>query len=185
MDRTLIIVKPHAVKRGLTGSFLERFERMGLRIRAIKVLNESREFWTSFYPSHESWFKNAGGKTLENCRNNKIDVRSRLGTDDPIAIGRMVKAWLVEHMTSGDAIAAVLEGNEALNKVRIACGHTLPNMASPGTIRFDFSTDSPALANEERRPVYNLIHASDPSGNRDDMSEAQYEIRLVFPELCC
>ena len=64
----------------------------------------------------------------------------------------MVKSWLVDHLAEGAAIAAVLEGNEGQEKVRLACGATLPNRAALGTIRFDYTCDSPAAANEERRP---------------------------------
>ena len=181
MKRTLVIIKPHAVQRGLVGEFLTRFERMGLKIAAIQVVNEQPEFWERFYPSDEHWYENAGRKTLENCRQNDIDVQERLGTTDPAAIGRMVMRWLVDHMSSGDSIAVVLEGNEALRKVRAACGATLPNTATPGTIRFDYSTDSPTLANDEKRPVYNLIHASDPDESRNGQSAVEYDIGMFFP----
>lgn len=67
MQRTLIIVKPHAVARGLTGEFLARFERMGLRIAAIKVVNGDRDLWEQFYPSDEAWLRNVGGKTGEDA----------------------------------------------------------------------------------------------------------------------
>ena len=153
---------------------------MGLKITEIKVVRESAEFWEKFYPSDESWYNNAGSKTLESCQRIGIDVQARLGTTDAPAIGRMVKQWLVDHMSSGPSIAVVLEGNEALTKVRTACGKTLPNVAAPGTIRFDFSTDSPGLANEEKRPVFNLIHASDPEETRDGQQAADYEIAMFF-----
>lgn len=180
MDKTLIIVKPHAVVRGLTGEFLARFERMGLKIEEIKVVREGAEFWENFYPSAQEWFINAGSKTLDSCKALGIDVNERLGTTDPASIGRMVKTWLVDHMSSGVSIAVVLSGNEAMVKVRTACGKTLPNMAAPGTIRFDYSSDSPSLANEEKRPVFNLIHASDPEETRDGKISAEYEIGLFF-----
>ena len=180
MNRTLIIVKPHAVERGLVGTFLERFEKMRLNLEAVKVLRESAEFWTRFYPSHDEWCKNVGSKTLENCSRFGISVKEHLGTDEAEAIGRLVKGWLVDHMTSGPSVAAIISGNEATTKVRLACGSTLPNMAAPGTIRFDYSTDSPILANLEKRPVYNLIHASDPSETREGVSAAEYEIGMVF-----
>ena len=95
----------------------------------------------------------------------------------------MVKEWLVENMSSAESIAVVLSGNEALQKVRAACGKTLPNIAAPGTIRFDYSTDSPTLANDEKRPVFNLIHASDPEEEREGRAAVDYEIELFFPEL--
>jgi nucleoside-diphosphate kinase len=50
-------------------------------------------------------------------------------------------------------------------------------MAAPGTIRGEYSSDSPDLANEEQRPVRNLVHAS------GDPEEAEREIALWFPEL--
>ena len=182
-ERTLIIVKPHAVERGLTGEFLARFERMGLRIAATKVLKGERGLWERFYPSDETWLCNVGGKTMENAKARSLDVKERLGTDDPKAIGTMVKGWLVDHMASGAAIAAVLEGNEAQEKVRAACGATLPNKAAPGTIRFDYSCDSPAAANDEQRPVFNLIHASDPTESRGGLSAASSGADLHFRRL--
>src|ERR1700733_1589653 len=183
MQKTLVIVKPHAVIRGLTGEIISRFERMGMKILAIKVVHEPREFWNEFYPTDDTWFKSVGTKTLENCKAFGIDVAKRLGTDDAGKIGLMVKGWLLDHMASGSAVAMVLGGNEALTKVRTACGATLPNRAVPGTIRFELSTDSPTLANEEKRPVYNIVHASDPEEMRDGVSAFDYEIKLIFPDL--
>lgn len=178
MDRTLIILKPHAVERRLTGRILARFEDMGLSIRDIKRFQGSVDLWRDFYPSDETWFRNAGSKTLESCQRAGIVVQDELGTSDPIVIGNMIKEWLVAHMSSGPCVAAILEGNEAQRKVRKACGATLPNVAEPGTIRFDFSCDSPSLANREKRPVFNLIHASDP----DEEGSVEKEILLVFGE---
>ncbi len=176
MDRTLIILKPHAVQRGLTGRVLSRFEDMGLRISKIKAFIGTPELWRLFYPSDDLWLRNAGSKTLKSCHEAGIDVFKELGTTDPLSIGRMIKDWLVTHMSSGTCIAAILEGNDAPRKVRKACGSTLPNVAEPGTIRFEFSTDSPALANSEKRPVFNIIHASDP----DEDGSIEKEISLVF-----
>ena len=182
-NRTLIIVKPHAVARKLAGVFLQRFENMGLAIGAIKALHPGSIAWDKFYPSDKLWFINVGNKTLDNCRSMGIDVQNELGTEDPEKIGHLVKGWLVDHMSSDISIAVLLEGNEALFKVRSACGATLPNKAAPGTIRFDYSTDSPGLANAEKRPVYNLIHASDPDEMRGDIPASDYEISIIFPEL--
>lgn len=181
--KTLVIVKPNAVERGLVGVFLERFERIGLRILQIKVLYEDDEFWSKFYPSDEEWFRNVGRKTLENSEIRKINVEEKFGTRDPIAIGKSVKQWLVRNMASGPSVAALLGGNEICYKVRAACGSTLPNVAQPGTIRFDFSSDSPAAANAEERAVDNLIHACDPEEMRGDIDAVEYEISLVFPGL--
>lgn len=178
MDRTLIILKPHAVTRKLTGRILARFEDAGLDIVELKMLRGSAELWKQFYPSDDTWFKNVGTKTLTSCQELGIDVQAEIGTRDPLVIGKRVKEWLVGHMSSGPCVAAILEGNEAPTKVRKLCGATLPNLAAPGTIRFDFSSDSPALANREKRPVFNLIHASDP----DEENSFARESALVFKD---
>jgi nucleoside-diphosphate kinase len=151
---------------------------MGLTIRNIKHFHGSNSLWQRFYPSDEIWFKNAGLKTLKSCEDAGIDVKAELGTTDPLAIGKMIKGWLVDHMSSGPCVAVILEGNEAPSKVRKACGPTLPNLGQPGNIRFDFSSDSPALANREKRPVFNLIHASDP----EEEGSVEKEILIIFGE---
>jgi nucleoside-diphosphate kinase len=58
--------------------------------------------------------------------------------------------------------------------VRKICGVTLPYLADMGTIRGDFSADSPAIANSEKRAVMNLVHASETP------QEAQHEINFWF-----
>lgn len=181
MNRTLFLVKPHAVQRKLVGTFLSRFEAMGLEIDAIRLVREPPDFWNRFYPSEDEWFHNAGSKTAEDYARSNIDPIAKLGTDKPIEIGKLVKKWLVEHMSAEPSVAVIWRGNEAVAKVRTAVGKTLPNIAAPGTIRFDYSSDSPRLANDEGRPVYNLVHASDPDEVRDGMAAAEYEIGLVFP----
>ncbi len=52
MNRTLILVKPDAYERGLTGEIVSRFERRGLRIHAIKRLHLSRETAERHYEEH-------------------------------------------------------------------------------------------------------------------------------------
>ena len=69
----------------------------------------------------------------------------------------------------------VIEGIQAIDMVRKLCGHTLPFKADVGTIRGDYSVDSPAVANAERRAIHNIIHAS------ENASEAKNEIALWFP----
>jgi nucleoside-diphosphate kinase len=78
-------------------------------------------------------------------------------------------------MTSGPVIAMVVEGIQAVDMVRKLAGHTLPFKADVGTIRGDYSVDSPAVANVEMRAIHNLIHASEIA------SEAEAEIKLWFP----
>jgi nucleoside-diphosphate kinase len=68
----------------------------------------------------------------------------------------------------------VIQGIHAIDNVRKIAGPTLPNLAPVGTIRGDFSIDSPLLANKEKRAVMNLVHASETP------EEAQHEIKHWF-----
>jgi len=79
-------------------------------------------------------------------------------------------------MTSGPVLAFVLQGPHAIEVVRKIVGFTLPQKSQPGTIRGDYSFDSSYLANKNKRPIRNLIHAS---GNKE---EAEFELSLWFSE---
>lgn len=98
------------------------------------------------------------------------------GTNDPYEVGSQIRSWLSEYLLSGPLIPCELAGNRAVTAVRNLIGDTLPIRATPGSIRADYSTDSPDLAASERRPVHNLIHAS------GDVLEADRELKLWFPE---
>ena len=52
MDRTLILVKPDAFERGLTGEIVARFERKGLRLGAMKLMTVERELAERHYAEH-------------------------------------------------------------------------------------------------------------------------------------
>ena len=89
----------------------------------------------------------------------------------------MVKVWLIDYITSGSVVAMVWEGPLAVSNVRRMCGNTVPSKAEPGSIRGKYGLDSAVSANAEKRPIFNLIHAS---GN---VEEAATEIKLWFPEI--
>lgn len=176
-ERTLVIVKPDAYMRGLTGAVIARIEQRGLAVEAIRVSRNEREFVDNHYPRSEEWLSIVGNKTLSDYGRLGISARDRLGTDDALEIGMMVRAWLTEFMLSAPIVPMVVSGNRAIGTVRKLIGSTLPVDAAPGTIRGDYSSDSPDVANEEKRPVLNLVHAS------GDPEEAAREIKLWFPEL--
>lgn len=134
----------------------------------------SEELLTEHYPSDAEWLGIVGQKTLETYARYGGDPVAVLGTSDAVEIGRIVKGWLVKHMASGKIVVAVVVGNHAIDAVRKLVGATIPLNADPGTIRGMLSTDSPDLANEEMRPVRNLVHAS------GDPEEAAREIALWF-----
>ncbi len=160
-ELTLLIVKPDAVRRGLIGEILSRVERVGLKPIGMKFLLPTREQIDGFYPLTESWLRSAGTKMLRAYEELGRTPRDDLGTDDPVELGRIIRAWLVDYMTSGPILVVALKGNRAVEVLRKLVGPTLPYAAPPGTIRGDFSSDSPETATLERRVVMNLVHASD------------------------
>ncbi|HII46432.1 nucleoside-diphosphate kinase [Pyrobaculum aerophilum] len=176
VEKTLLILKPDAVARGLVGEIISRFEKAGLKIVALKMVKASPEEIERFYPSSEEWLRSAGQKLLKAYQELGIDPRAKIGTDDPVEVGRIIKRSLVKYMTSGPIVVMVLKGNRAVEIVRKLVGPTSPHSAPPGTIRGDYSIDSPDLAAEEGRVVFNLVHAS------DSPSEAEREIRFWFRE---
>ncbi len=176
-ERTLVIVKPDAYGRGLTGTIVARLEQRGLALEAIRISRGEAEMVEDHYPRSAEWLAIVGGKTLDDYARLGISARDKLDTDDAVEIGRMVRKWLTEFMLSGPVVPMVVSGNRAIETVRKIVGATLPVAALPGTIRGDFSSDSADLANEELRPVLNLVHAS------GDPEEAAREIKLWFPDL--
>lgn len=176
-QRTLVIVKPDAYTRGLTGEILARLEQRGLVVEAMRVSRNETAIVEDHYPQTDEWLAGVGGKTLKSYADQGISARERLGTDNAAEIGRMVRGWLSEYLLSSPIVPMVISGNQAIKTVRKLVGDTLPYEALPGTIRGDFSSDSPDIANEQGRPVQNLVHAS------GDPEEAEREIKLWFPEL--
>lgn len=173
-ERTLIFIKPDGVQRGLVGEVLRRFERTGLKIVGLKMVQATPAFLERHYPGDETFLRTIGGKTREAFAAAGLDVRQDTGSDDPLVIGRAVRGWLIEYVSGGPVVAFVLEGIQAVGTARKIVGDTLPFRAAPGTIRGDLSIDSPTVANVQRRPVRNLIHAS------GTVEEAEFELGLWF-----
>ena len=174
-ERTVVLIKPDAVKRGLIGEITHRFEKAGLKIIAMKMVWVDRELASKHYPdSRVEMLKGIGVKTLETYHKYGLDLGEDISKLKPEEIGKMVNGWNVDFITSGPVIALLLEGLHAIDNVRMMVGNTMPTFAQPGTIRGDFSIDSAALANVRKRAVRNLIHAS---GN---LEEAKYEEELWF-----
>lgn len=173
-ERSLVFLKPDGVARGLVGEVISRFERAGLKLVGMKMIWPTPEFLARHYPKDETFLKTIGGKTKEAFASYGLDVKRETGTDDALEIGNQVRGWLIKYVSSGPVVAFVVEGIHAISVVRKLVGDTLPFRAAPGTIRGDFSIDSPTVANLARRPVHNLIHAS------GSIEEAAFEIPLWF-----
>jgi nucleoside-diphosphate kinase len=134
MERTLVLVKPDAVRRSQVGEVVRRFEAAGLGIRAMKMVSLERREAEGFYQVHR---------------------------------GRPFFASLTEFMSSGPTVAMVLEGPDAIGRVRKLMGATDPAKAEPGTIRKDLGTSI----------EQNTVHGS------DSPESAAYEVPYFFSAL--
>ena len=132
-QRTLVLLKPDALQRGLVGEIVSRLERRGLKVVAMKMIWMDEALANRHYAVHRD---------------------------------KVFFATLVEFITSGPIIAAILEGDDAVEVVRETMGETDPALARPGTIRGDLAQDI----------GHNLIHGSDSE------ETAKEEIGLFFSE---
>ena len=174
-QQTFCMIKPDGVMRGLVGEIISRIEKGGLKIVGLKMVLASEDHILKHYPmSDQAWIDRLGDKGLDTFKALSLDVKEILGTDDKSEIGKNVAQTLVKYMTSGPVICMVVEGVQAIDMVRKLAGHTLPFKAEMGTIRGDFSVDSPAVANLEGRAIHNLFHASETE------DEAKNEMNLWF-----
>lgn len=176
IEQSLVLLKPDAVVRGVTGEILHRFERVGLKIVGMKMVHPDVDFVKKHYLTTDEKLKIIGERTLSDCVEFDIDVVANMGTNDPVEIGRQVWNWNVEFLSSGPVLAIVFEGVNSVQNIRNMVGATVPSKAAPGTIRGDFSLDTAVGANKRKRTVYNLIHAS------GSVEEANDEIRLWFSD---
>jgi len=173
-EKTVVLVKPDGVMRGLVGEVISRFERAGLKLVALRMVQIDKAFAQKHQPTSDEWLEGIGAKTLGSYEKFGRDAKKELGTDDPKEIGELVANWNLEYLTSGPIVSMIWEGHNSIDMVRKMIGNTLPAFAVPGTIRGDFSKDSPALANAMKRGIRNVVHAS---GNKE---EASNEIDLWF-----
>jgi nucleoside-diphosphate kinase len=174
-QRTYCMVKPDGVARGLIGEIIHRIEKAGLKVVAMKVIVPTKEQATAHLPySDEAWIERLGTKTLGTFEDLQLDAKDLLGSDDKRTVGKEVADNLIQFLCSGPVVCIIVEGVQAIDMVRKLAGHTLPFKAEMGTIRGDFSVDSPAIANMQKRPVHNLFHAS------ENESEAQNEMQVWF-----
>jgi nucleoside-diphosphate kinase len=129
-ERTLVVLKPDAVARGLAGRIIQRFEDASMKIIGIKMRQMDAEFTRRHY----------------------FDLEDRLGP--------VVYHATAAFMQRGPVIALVIEGEEAVTTVRKIVGSTYPSEAQPGSIRGDFAHQSKAVATTTGKAVANLVHAS-------------------------
>src|SRR3989344_1169070 len=87
-ERTLVLIKPDAVKRGLIGEVIRRIERVGLKVIGLQMMRPTVEHFNKHYPGSDDFLRVIGGETLETYAKVGMDAAKEMGTDDPLAIGR-------------------------------------------------------------------------------------------------
>lgn len=172
-EKTLVLLKPDAIQRNLTGKIIARFEDSGLKIIGMKMLWADEKQALNHYPLDEEWAKNLFEKTKKAYeKDNK-----KMEYTDHIHLGKTIQSWLTQFLREGPIIALVIEGPHAIELVRKMVGSTEPRQALPGTIRGDFaSIESYSLADTKKRVLRNLIHAS------DTLENAKKEIKVWFKD---
>lgn len=173
-EKTFVLVKPDGVRKGLIGEIIRRFEQRDLKIVALEMFQPTSDLIDNHYPKNEAWITRLGEKTKATYEKYGYDLIADFGTDDTSKIGPEVRKWVIKFMTSAPIVKIVVQGIHAVDVVRKIAGDTMPYKADMGTIRGDFSIDSPALANKEKRAVMNIVHCSETP------EEAEHEIKHWF-----
>ncbi|KKT19875.1 MAG: Nucleoside diphosphate kinase [Candidatus Nomurabacteria bacterium GW2011_GWF2_43_8] len=175
-EKTYVMIKPDGVRKGLIGEVIRRLEQRDLKIVAIEMFQPSHDQIDNHYPKNQEWITRLGEKTKSTYEKYGFDMLADFGTTDTSKIGPEIRKWLVDYMLSAPLVKMVVQGTHAVDVVRKIAGDTLPYKADMGTIRGDFSIDSPALANKEKRAVMNIMHCSETP------EEAEHEIKHWFGE---
>ncbi len=170
-ERTLVLLKPDAVQRSLVGEIIQRIERTGLKIAALKLTYADEDVCWKHYNKDEAWFREKGQIMIENRKEKGSPIEK-----EAVEYGKDILRANIAFMTSGPLVAMVVQGNQAVGIVQKLVGETEPLTSDIGTIRGDYTIDSQALSNADGRAVRNLIHCS------DETAEAEREIPLWFNE---
>ncbi len=169
-EQTLVIIKPDGIQRSLVGEIIGRFERVGLKLVAMKMVLPDEQFVEAHYTLDPEWRRITGEKTIKSYK----DRGKTPPSEDPLEITAAILERLKKYMTASPVIAMVLEGAHAVKIVRKLIGGTEPLTSDVGTIRGDFVLDSYEMSDGDSRSVRNLIHASESVG------EAEKEIAHWF-----
>lgn len=176
IQRSLVLLKPDAVSRGLSGEIITRLERCGLKIVGARLLRPDMEIGRDHYKKDEEWKIKVGERAIQECAEFNLDVKEVFGTTSPVEIGNEVVERNAEFLNSGAVMALVFQGPNAVKKIRNLIGSTFPESANPGTIRGDFGLENSFTGTKRKRTTYNLIHAS------GSVEEAEEEIKIWFKE---
>ncbi len=169
-ERSLVLIKPDGVQRGLVGEIISRFEKKGLKITAMKMVWPTLEMAKKHYDQPVEAMMLLGNRTIESYKEKGLKPKF----SDPIEIAKDIQTRLLKYLVVGPVLAMVIEGAHAIAHVRKIRGGTNPLSADIGTITGDYTIDSYFVADADERAIRNLVHAS------GSVEEAENEIKIWF-----
>jgi nucleoside-diphosphate kinase len=169
-EQTLVVIKPDGIQRSLIGEIIQRYERIGLKLVAIKMFVPNPDFVQQHYTLDATWLQRTGEKTIASYEKKGLQAPSQ----DPLKIAAKILANLKNYLSAGPVVAMVWQGAHAVEIVRKVTGGTEPLTSDVGSIRGDFVLDSYQMSDNDNRSVRNLIHASGSAG------EAKMEVAHWF-----
>lgn len=169
-ERTFIIIKPDGIQRNLIGEIVGRYERIGLKLVAMKLMIPTAEMVRKHYTLDSGWMQAVGEKSIKGF----VDKGQTPPTNDPIELAQNILGRLERYLTSGPVVSMVWQGSHAVKIVRKITGGTEPLTSDVGTIRGDFVMDSYEMSEVDDRSIRNLVHAS------GSVKEAEDEIAHWF-----
>ena len=173
-EKTFVILKPDAIQRGLVGEIVKRFEQIGLKIVAMKMISATEDQCLKHYNKDDAWFIKKGENIVKNLTEMGKPVEK-----EAIEYGKDVIRRLAHYMTASPVVVMIIEGNEAQAVVKRLVGGTEPSTADSGSIRGDFALDSYYICDTDERAVRNLIHCTDPADGED---AAEREVKVWFSQ---
>lgn len=171
-ERSLVLIKPDGVQRGLIGEIIKRYERTGLKLIGLKFIIPTVDLIEKHYLIDPDWKIKTGKKSIKAYKDRGLEPPDA----DPEKNAERVLETLKIYLTVGPVVAMVWQGMNAVGIIRKITGATEPLVSDIGTIRGDFTIDSYKVADIDGRATRNLIHASGA------VDEAEKEISLWFKE---
>jgi len=169
-ERTFVAVKPDGIQRSLIGEVIGRFEKVGLKLVAMKMLVPTETQVEEHYTLDPNWRQITGEKTIAGY----ISKGLTPPLTDPLKVTEIILRNLKKYMTSGPVIAMIWEGAHAAKIVRKLVGGTEPLTSDVGSIRGDYVLDSYSMSDMDDRAIRNIVHASGSA------EEAEKEINHWF-----
>lgn len=168
-EKTLVLLKADAIQRSLIGEIISRFEKVGLKLVATKMVVPSEDLAWKHYNKTDEWFLKKGQNMVDGLKENNLPIEK-----ETIEYGKDILRSVVNYLSCSPVVAMVWEGNQAVHVVKKLVGSTEPKNSDVGTIRGDLTVDCYGAAGVDNRAVRNLIHCTDMP------DEAKREIELWF-----